>query len=84
MLSIRNYYANLLFSVVRLLFCKHLFVLMIQLFGEMYFGQQSKNWPWPYSFLVWKVYKNELIPILFTYFRINQFKADGKKKNKHN
>ena len=60
------------------LFCKHLFILMTQLFGEMYFGQQSKNWP--NNFFVWKVSKNELIPILFTYLRITQFNADGNKK----
>ena len=62
------------------LFCKPLFVLMTQLFGEMYFGQQSKNWPWPNHFLIWKVSKNELIPILSTYLWVAQFKADGYKK----
>ena len=56
---------------------------MTQLFGEMYFGQQSKNWPWPNNFLVWKVSKNELIPILFTYLWVAQFNADGNKKTKH-
>ena len=62
------------------LFCKPLFVLMTQLFGEMYFGQQSKNWPWPNNFLFWKVSKNELIPILFKYLWVAQFKSDGNKK----
>ena len=56
---------------------------MTQLFGEMYFGQQNKNWPWPNNFLVWKVSKNELIPILFTYLWVAQFNADGNKKTKH-
>ena len=53
-----------------------LFVLMTQLLGAIYCGQ-GKNWHMPNNFLICKVSKNKVIPRLFTYLWIAQFKIEG-------